>query len=189
MGSVLSYPRESARGDNGDVSCDQYHRFNEDVALMKALGIRSYRFSIAWPRILPHGTGEVNQRGIVYYKALLEALRAADIKPLVTLYHWDLPQVLQDQGGWDQRSTALAFQEFARVCFSAFGDRVDTWATVNEPGAVPIWGTCRESTAPGITDPVQAYRAVHHLNLAHGLAVQAFGRWVPGELLVSYGTW
>lgn len=167
-------PGKVYAGDNGDVSCDQYHRFNEDVALMKALGIRSYRFSIAWPRILPQGTGELNQRGIAYYRALLEALRAADIKPMVTLYHWDLPQVLQDQGGWAQRSTALAFQEFARVCFSAFGDLVDTWATVNEPWCSAYLGYLQGIHAPGITDPSQAYRAVHHLNLAHGFAVQAF---------------
>jgi beta-glucosidase len=167
-------PGKVHAGDNGTVACDQYHRYAEDIAIMKAAGIQSYRFSIAWPRILPLGTGKINQAGIAYYLRLLSALKDADIKPVATLYHWDLPQPLQYAGGWADRGTALAFANYARLCYEAFGELVETWITINEPLCVAYKGHLDGVLAPGIKDPRIAYRAVHHLNLAHGLAVESF---------------
>jgi len=167
-------PGKVHAGDNGDVSCDQYHRYDEDIALIKAAGIQSYRFSIAWPRIFPNGMGKVNAAGIAYYRRLVAALKTAGIKPVATLYHWDLPQVLQDAGGWANRATAAAFVAYARTCFEAFGAEVDTWITLNEPFCAAYLGYLQGIHAPGLTDPVAAYRSVHHLNLAHGLAVRAY---------------
>lgn len=161
-------------GHTGDVACDQYHRYEEDVGLMDELGLNAYRFSISWPRILPSGTGAVNQEGIEYYKRLIASLRKKGIRPMVTLYHWDLPQVLQDAGGWAARETAYAYLEYAKVCFEAFDGLVDQWVTFNEPLCTAILGYLIGVHAPGICDREQAYRAVHHLNLAHGLASKAF---------------
>jgi beta-glucosidase len=167
-------PGKVHAGDNGDVSCDQYNRFPEDIAIMKAAGIQSYRFSIAWPRILPQGTGKPNQAGLAYYRRLIKALKDAGIKPVATLYHWDLPQILQDAGGWSNRATAEAFAAYARICYEALGDELDTWITINEPLCVAYLGHLIGIHAPGIQDPATAYRVVHHINLAHGLAVKAF---------------
>jgi beta-glucosidase len=167
-------PGKVHAGDNGDVACDQYHRYAEDIAIMKSIGIQAYRFSIAWPRILPQGTGTPNQAGLDYYKRLIQALKAAGIKPVATLYHWDLPQVLQDSGGWANRATAVAFAAYARICYEALGDELDTWITINEPLCVAYLGHLHGYHAPGFTDSATAYRVVHHLNLAHGLAVKAF---------------
>lgn len=161
-------------GDNGEVSCDQYHRYEEDIALMVAAGIKSYRFSIAWPRIIPDGVGTVNPEGIAYYRRLLAALKAAGIEAMATLYHWDLPQALQDRGGWTSRATAEAFAAYAAVCFREFGGEVRNWVTLNEPWCAAYLGYLSGVHAPGLRDPGAAYRAVHHLNLAHGLAVKAF---------------
>lgn len=161
-------------GDNGEVSCDQYHRYAEDIQLMAAAGVHAYRFSIAWPRIIPGGVGKPNPAGIAYYKRLIAALKAEGIEPVVTLYHWDLPQTLQDAGGWTNRATAEAFAEYARVCFAEFGGDVKRWITVNEPYCSAYMGYLFGGHAPGIKDPASAYRAVHHLNLAHGLAVKVY---------------
>jgi len=120
-------------GDTGEVACDHYHRWPEDVALMRRLGVDAYRFSVAWPRILPGGAGQVNPAGLAFYDRLVDALLEAGIRPLVTLYHWDLPQALQDRGGWPERRTAETFADYAAVVAGALGDRVEDWNTVNEP--------------------------------------------------------
>ena len=167
-------PGKVFAGANGDVACDQYHRYREDIQLMKEAGIQAYRFSIAWPRIYPEGTGSVNPKGIAYYRALATALWEAGIEPVATLYHWDLPQALQDRGGWENRETAIVFETYAKTCFAELGDLIHTWITLNEPWCSAYLGYAMGQHAPGITDKPAAIRAVHHLNLAHGLAVRAF---------------
>lgn len=167
-------------GTNGDVACDHYHRFREDIALMKSLGIKHYRFSVAWPRILPSGRGEVNQPGLDFYSRLVDALLEAGIEPFVTLYHWDLPQALQDEGGWIQRSTAEAFADYARVVARALGDRVKKWITHNEPWCTSILGHARGTHAPGVKDFRAALAASHHVLLSHGLAVPVIREESPG---------
>jgi beta-glucosidase len=162
-------------GENGEIACDQYHRYKEDIALMAELGFKSYRFSIAWPRIIPGGDdGKVNKEGVAFYKNLINELHAYDIKAAATIYHWDLPQSLEDKGGWAERHTAEAFAEFARVCFAELGNTVDQWITINEPFCVAYNGYYFGVHAPGIKDIGKAIRAVHHVNLAHGLAVKAY---------------
>lgn len=167
-------PGNVADGHTGDVACDQYHRYAEDVALMQQLGVGAYRFSLAWPRILPNGSGAPNAAGFDYYKRLLDTLQQAGIRGAVTLYHWDLPQPLEDAGGWTNRDTALHFADYAERCFRELGDRVELWFTLNEPYCSAILGYLEGVHAPGVRDRAAAYRAVHHLNLAHGLAVQAY---------------
>ncbi|MGE4584024.1 MAG: GH1 family beta-glucosidase [Sphaerochaeta sp.] len=161
-------------GDDGRFAADQYHRYAQDVKLMSELGFQAYRFSLAWPRILPEGKGRVNKQGIEYYRNLAKSLHDKGMKVVVTLYHWDLPQVLQDEGGWANRSTAYAFAEYASVCFAELGDVVDQWTTLNEPFCAAYLGYLYGEHAPGLKDPAQTWKAVHHLNLAHGLAVQAY---------------
>ena len=173
-------PGRVAHGHTGDVACDQYHRYAEDVALMQELGIDAYRFSLAWPRIVPDGSGAVNAAGFDYYKRLLDALQQAGIRGAATLYHWDLPQALEDAGGWTNRDTALRFADYADRCFRELGDRVEIWFTLNEPYCSAILGYLEGVHAPGVRDRAAAYRAVHHLNLAHGLAVQAYRASSPG---------
>ncbi|OZG61751.1 beta-glucosidase [Bifidobacterium lemurum] len=163
---------------SGEFACDQYHRYPQDIALMKTLGIDAYRMSVSWSRIIPELGGPVNQAGVDHYLRVLDALRDNGIKPVVTLYHWDLPQYLQDRGGWPERDTALRYGEYAGVLARAFGDRVDTWTTLNEPWCAAYLGYGCGDHAPGIKDHAQALAAAHHLNLAHGLGVQA----VRGEL-------
>jgi beta-glucosidase len=174
-------PGHILNGDTGDVACDHYHRWKEDIALMKQLGLKSYRFSIAWPRILPKGRGEVNQAGIDFYSQLVDGLLEAEIIPFVTLYHWDLPQALEDEGGWANRATAEAFVEFADVVSRALGDRVKNWITHNEPAVVAWNGYLSGNHAPGIKDPALAVRAAHHLLLSHGWAVPVIRRNSPGS--------
>src|SRR3984885_4387956 len=157
---------------NGDVACDSYHRYRDDVALLQRLNCNSYRFSISWPRVQPSGRGAVEQRGLDYYRRLAEALLAANIRPLPTLYHWDLPQALEDAGGWPVRDTALRFAEYASIVGDALGDRVGVWTTMNEPWCSAFLGYGSGGHAPGRTDDVSALRALHYLNLAHGLAIQ-----------------
>ncbi|MDR2363081.1 MAG: beta-glucosidase [Spirochaetaceae bacterium] len=161
-------------GENGEIACDQYHRYKEDIALMAELGFRAYRFSLAWPRIIPGGTGTVNPPGLAYYRALCEELHKYGIQACATIYHWDLPQSLQDRGGWTERSITDAFVEYAKVCFDGLGDLVDQWITINEPYCVAYLGHHTGVHAPGIRDINQAVKAVHHINLAHGLAVKAY---------------
>jgi beta-glucosidase len=160
-------------GDTGDVACDHYHRWPEDVALLRRIGVDAYRFSVAWPRVLPDGTGAVNHAGLAFYDRLVDALLEAGIRPLVTLYHWDLPQALQDRGGWPARRTAEAFAEYAAVVASVLGDRVGDWATVNEPLCAAWIGYLEGRMAPGERDLTRAVHASHHLLLGHGLATQA----------------
>ena len=160
--------------ESGDVACDHYHRFAEDVALMQRLGLQGYRFSISWPRVLPFGTGARNEKGFDFYDRLVDALLAAGIVPCVTLYHWDLPQSLQDLGGWANRDTAYHFAEYARLVFERLGDRVKRWITHNEPLITAEFGHRLGVLAPGIRDLRVAARVVHHLLLSHGLAVEAF---------------
>ena len=166
-------PGKTHRGENGDPGTDSYHRWREDIAILKDLGATSYRFSIAWPRIIPDGTGAVNPKGLAWYERFVDALLEAGIEPFPTLYHWDLPQKLEDRGGWPARDTALAFAEYASVMFGSLGDRVTHWSTLNEPLCSAWLGYLHGSMAPGIQDPQAAFSASHHLLLGHGLAVQA----------------
>jgi beta-glucosidase len=167
------------RGDTGDVACDHYHRAAADLDLMASLGCRSYRFSISWPRVLPAGHGRVNQRGLDFYRRLLEGLHARGIVPMVTLYHWDLPQALQDAGGWPARDTAGRFADYVSLVAGRLGDLVPLWVTVNEPQVAAFAGHLHGRHAPGIRDLSAALAAAHHLLLAHGLAVTAL-RAAPG---------
>jgi beta-glucosidase len=160
-------------GHTGDVACDHYHRYVEDVALMADLGLASYRYSIAWPRIQPDGTGPVNTRGLDFYDRLTDELIGKGIDPVVTLYHWDLPQSLEDRGGWTVRETAEAFAEYAQIMHARLGDRVRTWTTLNEPWCSAYLGYASGVHAPGVTDAASAFKAVHHLLLGHGLAARA----------------
>ncbi len=164
-------PGKVFNGDTGDVACDHYHRWREDVELMKSLGLKAYRFSLSWARILPQGRGEVNQAGLNFYSNLVDALLEAGITPFITLFHWDLPQALQDEGGWANRNTALAFAEYADVVSKALGDRVKHWITHNEPSVVTWLGYLNGIHAPGVQDLPSAVKTAHHLLLSHGWAV------------------
>ncbi len=181
-------PGKVENGDTGDVADDHYHRVGTDVALMKSLGVSSYRFSIAWPRITPQVSpdelGPVNEAGIAFYAGLIDELVGAGITPAVTLYHWDLPQALQDAGGWTDRRTAERFAEYAAVVAQRLGDRLSMVITLNEPWCSAYLGYAAGVHAPGHTDPAEALTAVHHLNLAHGLAVRELRRVRP-ELPVA----
>jgi beta-glucosidase len=161
-------------GDTGDVTCDHYHRMPEDVALMKELGLKTYRFSISWPRVLPEGGGTVNNKGLGFYDRLVDNLLAAGIVPHATLNHWDFPQALQDRGGWPNHDSADWFADYARVMFEKLGDRVSIWSTHNEPWVLAFLGHALGEFAPGIADFSQAFQSAHHLLLAHGKAVQVF---------------
>ncbi|MDR0300740.1 MAG: beta-glucosidase [Treponema sp.] len=161
-------------GENGDVACDQYHRYAEDVELMAELGFSSYRFSIAWPRIIPAGTGKVNPEGIAYYRKLCDELHKRNITACATIYHWDLPQPLEDAGGWTNRSVLDAFEEYVKICYKEFGDVVDMWITVNEPYCIALLGHLIGVHAPGHRDLEKALAAVHHINMAHGIAVREY---------------
>jgi beta-glucosidase len=172
-------PGRVSNGETGDVACDHYHRYREDVTLMAQLGLDAYRFSVSWPRILPDGTGRVNEAGLDFYDRLVDELLAHGISPHLTLYHWDLPQALENSGGWPARSTAEAFAEYARVVAARLGDRVRHIATVNEPYVVSDHGYRLGFHAPGRTEPQAALAAAHHLLVAHGLAVQALRAAAP----------
>ncbi|MCU1665855.1 MAG: beta-glucosidase [Pseudonocardiales bacterium] len=178
-------PGRVERGDTGDVADDHYHRFREDIAIMVRLGLASYRFSVSWPRITPQVTadslGPVNPEGIGFYSDLVDALLAAGISPSITLYHWDLPQALEDAGGWTARSTAERFGEYAEVLAAALGDRVPLFITLNEPWCSAYLGYASGVHAPGRTDDAAALTAVHHLNLAHGLAAASIRRAAPAS--------
>ena len=164
-------PGRTVGGHTGDVACDHYHRFRDDVKLMADLGLRSYRFSLAWPRVQPRGTGPANQAGLDFYRRLVDELLAHGIEPWVTLYHWDLPQELEDAGGWPARDTASRFVDYARLAVDALGDRVRFWTTFNEPWCSAFLGYGSGNHAPGRQDGGDAVRAAHHLMLAHGRAV------------------
>lgn len=166
-------PGAVLHGHTGDVACDHYHRLDDDLDLMTSLGLQAYRFSIAWPRIQADGKGAANERGVAFYSRLVDGLLARGITPIATLYHWDLPQTLEDAGGWATRDTALRFGDYAHIMGEALGDRVAVWTTLNEPWCSAYLGYGAGVHAPGVTDRLATLRAVHHLNLAHGLGIQA----------------
>ena len=166
-------PGKTHHGDNGDVACDHYHRWPEDIALMKQLGLKAYRFSTAWPRIYPQGRGALNQAGLEFYDRLVDALLGANIEPYITLYHWDLPQALEDEGGWGARDTAYAFADYAETLVRQLGDRVRHWTTFNEPWCTAFLGYFYGEHAPGVRDETLALQVAHHTLMAHGLALQA----------------
>ncbi|KOV79964.1 GH1 family beta-glucosidase [Nocardia sp. NRRL S-836] len=172
-------PGKVLAGDTGDPACDHYRRYESDVDLMASLGLAAYRFSVAWPRIQPGGSGAVEERGLAFYDRLVDALLDKGIQPLVTLYHWDLPQVLEDFGGWRNRDTAYRFADYAAIVHERLGDRVQAWTTLNEPWVSAFLGYGNGIHAPGVADPVASLEAAHHLLLAHGLATQALRAQAP----------
>ncbi|WP_424466142.1 GH1 family beta-glucosidase [Pseudoclavibacter helvolus] len=178
-------PGKTWNGDTGDVAADHYHRLESDLDLMAELGLDAYRFSIAWPRIQPQGSGRVEPRGLAFYDRLVDGLLERGIRPIATLYHWDLPQALEDANGWVNRETAFRFEEYAHLTASHLGDRVHTWTTLNEPWCSAYLGYGSGAHAPGRTDGAEALAAVHHLNLAHGLAVSAIRSAASNEPEVS----
>ncbi len=178
-------PGRTWNGDTGDVACDHYHRLEQDLDLMADLGLQAYRFSLSWSRVLPHGGDRVNPAGIAFYDRLVDGLLARGIRPIATLYHWDLPQELEDDGGWADRATAERFARYASVAAEALGDRVHTWTTLNEPWCSAYLGYGSGAHAPGRTEGAAALAAVHHLNLAHGLAVPEIRRAARNDPDVS----
>ncbi|MDA8435458.1 MAG: GH1 family beta-glucosidase [Actinomycetales bacterium] len=173
-------PGRVAGGENGDVACDHYVRMPEDVALMAGLGVNAYRFSVSWPRVRPIGSGAVEPRGLDFYDRLVDQLLAAGIAPTLTLYHWDLPQALEDAGGWLNRDTAYRFGEYAGIVAERLGDRVHTWITVNEAVVVSTFGYALGTHAPGRMLLFDSFPATHHVLLGHGLAAAAVRAAVPG---------
>jgi beta-glucosidase len=173
-------PGKVRNGDTGAVACDFYHRYPEDVALMRELGLDAFRFSISWPRVIPDGRGKVNQAGLDFYDRLVDELLANGIKPFATLFHWDTPQVLEDEGGWTSRSTAELFVDYVDAVAARLGDRVDRWITHNEPWVVSWIGHAWGIHAPGRTSEADAIAASHHLLLSHGWAVDALRTASPG---------
>lgn len=167
-------PGKTRDGDTGDVACDHYRRYLADVALMNELGINAYRFSVSWSRVLPHGSGRVNEAGLGFYDRLVDSLLERGIAPSATLYHWDLPQALQDSGGWASRDTTERFRDYASVLFDRLGDRVRRWYTHNEPWVAAFAGHLQGRHAPGIADLSTAVAASHHLLLSHAMAVEAY---------------
>ncbi|WP_405017501.1 GH1 family beta-glucosidase [Kitasatospora sp. NBC_00070] len=180
-------PGKVAGGDTGDIAVDHFHRFREDVRLMAELGLTSYRFSLSWPRVQPTGRGPAVERGLDFYRALTDELLAHGIAPVATLYHWDLPQHLEELGGWPARDTAYRFADYAALAAEALGDRVSTWTTLNEPWCSAFLGYGSGVHAPGRSNQADALRAAHHLNLGHGLAVGALRAALPrtAQLAVS----
>jgi beta-glucosidase len=174
-------PGKIANGDTGDIACDFYHRWENDLDLLAAIGLNAFRFSVAWPRVQPTGRGEINQAGLDFYRALVDGLRERDITPAITLYHWDLPQALEDDGGWANRDTAQRFAEFARIVAAAIGDASGLWLTLNEPQQVAHQGYRVGTHAPGLTDNARAAAATHHLLLAHGLALGVLREALPKD--------
>jgi len=167
-------PGHTTDGDSGDFACDHYHRYPEDIALMRQLGLKAYRFSTSWTRVLPTGHGPVNTAGLDFYDRLVDMLLAANIEPFITLHHWDLPQVLYEKGGWTNRENLYYFADFATLMVKTLGDRINKWTTFNEPGVIADNGYVLGEHAPGIKNDRRLARQVTHgLNVAHGLATQA----------------
>lgn len=177
-------PGRTFHGDTGDTACDHYRRWPEDLDLAAGLGLGGYRLSVSWARLQPRGHGDLNPEGVAFYRAVLEGLHDRGVRPLVTLYHWDLPQPLEDEGGWPARSTALAFADYARRTVAALGDLASDWITLNEPWCSSFLGYGTGAHAPGRTHLPDAVAAAHHLNLAHGLAVRAM-REVSDDLRIG----
>jgi beta-glucosidase len=175
-------PGRTARGETGDIACDHYHRWADDVRLMADLGLNAYRFSLSWSRLLPDGTGRTNPGGVGFYDRLIDALLKHGITPLVTLYHWDLPAALDDRGGWLNRDIAGWFGDYAATAFRAYGDRVPRWVTLNEPWVITDGGYLHGALAPGHTNLYESPIASHNLLRAHGTAVQAFRAAGTGDI-------
>jgi beta-glucosidase len=178
-------PGKTLNGDTGDVASDHYHRYESDVALMQSLGLQSYRFSVSWPRVQPDGSGRANQAGLDFYRRLVGSLRDHGIEPLLTLYHWDLPQSLEDVGGWTNRETSDRFAEFANIVGLALGEDVDLWATLNEPFFAAFAGYELGRLAPGLTDTRAGVMAAHNMLLGHGKAVRALGACLPSRAQIG----
>ena len=173
-------PGVIADASSGDIACDHYHRWRDDIAVLNAMGLSAYRFSFAWTRLIPDGKGAINDNGIAFYDRLIDDLLSAGIEPYATLYHWDLPQALQDRGGWYNRETAEHFAAYAAVATRAFGDRVKKWTTLNEPWTFCWSGYASGEDAPGFKDGTKGgVIASHHALLAHGLAVPVIRQTVP----------
>lgn len=164
-------PGRIANGDTGDLACDHYHRYREDIALMRSIGVKAYRFSVAWPRVLPMGRGVANEAGLAFYDRLVDELLAAGIEPWLCLYHWDLPQALQELGGWTNRDIAGWFSDYAQLIGTRLGDRVKRFATFNEPAVFTLFGYSFGWHPPATNDLNSLFAAIHHVNLAHGAAV------------------
>jgi beta-glucosidase len=177
-------PGRVKNGDTGDVACDSYHRFGDDLALLQAMNLNSYRFSISWPRVLPNGSGAPSTKGLDYYSAMVDALLAAGIRPFPTLYHWDLPQSLEDRGGWPERDTAWRFADYAEIVMRRLADRVPDWMIFNEPAIFTTLGYLAGYHAPGRKDPGDFLRATHSVNLAQGEAFRAM-RSVRSDLRIG----
>lgn len=175
-------PGKVRDGDTGDVACDHYRRYPEDVAIMKSLGLGAYRFSISWSRVMPEGRGAVNRRGLDFYRRLVDGLREAGIRPMATLYHWDLPAALDDRGGWTNPDVASWFADYSRECFRALDGGVDLWTTLNEPWVVTDGGYLHGVLAPGHASPWEAPRASKNLLLAHAAAVAAYRAEGKGQI-------
>jgi beta-glucosidase len=179
-------PEKVLNGHTGDVACNHYHLYKEDVALIKGLGVDSYRFSIAWPRIFPNGSGQLNRKGIDFYRRLVDELLAQGIKPAATLYHWDLPQALENHGGWLNRDTAFWFRDYAASMFQELGDVVDSWITLNEPWCAAFLGYGNGEHAPGKQGGMNHLKAAHNLLYGHGLALQAYREGnLPAEIGIT----
>ncbi len=178
-------PGKILNNDTGDVACDHYHKFQEDIDLMKKLGVESYRFSIAWSRIYPE-QGRYNPKGMAFYKSIISKLNRSGIKPSVTLYHWDLPQWMEDKGGWANREVVEHFVTFSKTCFEELGNDVEFWITHNEPFCAGILGYMEGVHAPGIKDVATSLRAIHHILLSHGQVVNLFRKLdLTGEIGIT----
>ncbi len=178
-------PGKVFNNQNGDVAADHYHRWQQDVELMDKLGMRAYRFSSSWSRILPGGSGQVNPKGLDFYSRLVDELLRRGIEPCLCLFHYDLPQALQDQGGWPNRQTAYRFADYASILAASLGDRVRTWFTHNEPWVTAVIGHLLGEHAPGLQDPVATVRALHHVFLSHGLAADAIRSAAGGPVQIG----
>ena len=175
-------PDKVLSNHTGDIACDSYHRWKEDIALLRELNAGAYRFSVSWTRIQPEGKGAPNKKGLDYYSRLVDGLCEAGVEPWLELFHWDLPQALEEKGGWRNRDTAMRFEEYAGIMYDHIGDRVGHWTSMNEPWCAAFLGHLTGIHAPGLKDRSATNRAVHHLLLAHGLALRAFRRCgIKGE--------
>src|SRR5690625_34066 len=173
-------PGKTFKGTNGDVAVDHYHRYKEDIALMAEMGMKTYRFSVAWARIFPKGKDEVNQKGLDFYNRLIDELIKYNIEPILTLYHWDLPQALQDEyGGWESRQIVEDFKNYSITLFKAFGDRVKYWVSLNEQNIFTRLGYQTALHPPGLKDDKLYYQVNHHANLANAIAIKEFRKYVP----------
>jgi len=176
-----SVPNNILTGETGDPACDSYHRYGDDIAIMQELGVNAYRFSVAWPRVIPDGDGKVNPAGLDYYERLVDALLTAGITPFITLYHWDLPQALQDKGGWASRDTVASFVRYAEIVVTRLGDRVTHWITHNEPWCISILSHELGAHAPGLRDRKVALQVAHNVLISHGMAVPVIRSSCPGS--------